>query len=138
MKQFFTKIAAILMTFVVLFSTMSFTVNQHYCGGEVYDSALFSKADSCSMDEKTPSKEDCNVADKNCCDTILKIYTGQNELETSDVSSLNFNTQMFLAPFIYTYINLFEGLDTNIIPFKNYTPPLLVSNIQVTHQVFLI
>ena len=137
MKQFFVKIAAILMTFVVLFSTMSFTVNQHYCGGEVFDSALFSKADSCSMDEETPSKEDCNVANKDCCDTIIKIYKGQNELET-DVLSLNANQQLFVASFVYTYINLFEGLDTHIVPFKNYTPPLLVTDIHIVNQIFLI
>ncbi|AMC10944.1 hypothetical protein Lupro_06650 [Lutibacter profundi] len=138
MKSFFVKIAAILMTFVVLFSTMSFTIHQHYCGGEVFASALFSKADSCSMDEEAPSKEDCNIGNIDCCDTIIKIYKGQNELETTDVLSLNFNQQLFVASFVYTYINLFEGLETNIIPFKNYSPPLLVTDIHIVDQVFLI
>jgi len=138
MKQFFVKIAAILMTFVVLFSTMSITVNQHYCGGEIVNSALFLKADSCGMEENTSPKEGCNIADKNCCDTITKTYEGQNELETTSISSLSFNKQLLVASFIYTYVNLFESLENNIIPFKGYTPPLLISDIQVIDQVFLI
>ncbi|WP_457617842.1 HYC_CC_PP family protein [Lutibacter sp.] len=138
MKEFRKKIGAILMTFVVLFSTMSFTVNQHYCGGELVASALFLKADSCGMEENISTKEGCNIADKNCCDTITKIYEGQNELETTSVSSLSFNKQLFVASFIYTYVNLFESLENNIIPFKGYTPPLLISDIQVIDQVFLI
>jgi len=138
MKEFSKKIAAILMTLVVIFSTLSFTVHQHYCGGEVFASALFSKADSCSMDEKTSSKADCNIDDKDCCENVIKVYKGQNELESTDVLSLNFNQQLFVTSFIYTYINLFEGLDTNIIPFKNYSPPLLVTDIHIVDQVFLI
>ncbi|WP_414727683.1 HYC_CC_PP family protein, partial [Winogradskyella sp. UBA3174] len=32
MKQVFHKIMSFAMAFVVLFSTMSFTINMHYCG----------------------------------------------------------------------------------------------------------
>ena len=39
---------------------------------------------------------------------------------------------------VYSYINLFEGLEKNIVPFKNYSPPLIVTDIQVLDQVFLI
>ncbi len=138
MKVFRKKIGAILMTFVVLFSTMSFTVNQHYCGGELVASALFLKADSCGMEEKTPSKEDCNLVDKNCCDNVIKVYKGQKELEATNILRLNSSQQLFIASFIYTYINLFKGLENNIVPFKNYSPPILVTDIHIVDQVFLI
>jgi len=32
------------MAFVVLFSTMSFTVNMHYCGDTLVETAIFHKA----------------------------------------------------------------------------------------------
>jgi len=143
MKQFFVKIAAVTMAFVVLFSTMSFSISKHYCGDYLVDSALFSKAESCGMDsdnyreQNTLPNRDCNLTKSNCCEDVVKLIEGQNELKTN-VSALNFEQQVFIASFVYSYINLFEGIETNIIPFRYYTPPLLVKDIQVLDEVFLI
>ena len=138
MKQIFRKISAIIMAFVVLFSTMSFTVSEHYCGHSLVDIALFSKAESCGMElQKPASTKDCDLKKSDCCKDEIKQFTGQNELNTN-FSTLNFEQQVFVASFTYAYINLFEGLTKNVIPFKYYTPPLLVSDILVLDQVFLI
>ncbi len=138
MKQLFRKILAIFMAFVVLFSTMSFTISEHFCGDLLVDSALFSKAESCGMEMETATKDnDCNSIKKDCCSDEIKTFEGQNNLKI-DFSSLNFEQQVFVASFSYTYINLFEGSATNISPFKYYTPPLLVLDILVLDQVFLI
>jgi hypothetical protein len=138
MKQVFQKITAILMTFVVVFSTMSFTISEHYCGDHLVDSALFSKAESCGMDmQKVTLGDDCNIDKSDCCDDVVKEFKGQNELET-EVSTLKFQQQVFISAFVYTYINLFEGLEKNVVPFKNYSPPLLVRDVQVLDSVFLI
>ncbi|HEY9170590.1 MAG TPA: hypothetical protein VIN72_13945 [Lutibacter sp.] len=138
MKQLFRKISAIFMAFVVLFSTMSFTLSEHFCGDLLVDSSLFSKAESCGMEMETAEADsDCNSIKKDCCSDEIKIFEGQSDLKV-DFSSLNFEQQVFVASFTYAYINLFEGLATNIIPFKYYTPPLLVLDIHVLDQVFLI
>jgi len=138
MKQLFKKIGAIIMTFVVLFSTMSFSVSEHYCGDHLVDSALFSKAESCGMEMQNPSpNKDCSIEKSNCCSDIIKQYEGQNELKT-DISNLSFEQQLFVASFVYSYINLFEGLEKNIVPFKYYSPPLIVKNIQILDEIYLI
>ena len=138
MKQLLRKISAIIMAFVVLFSTMSFTVSEHYCGHKLVDIGFFSKAESCGMElQKSASSKDCELKKSNCCSDEVKQFTGQNELNTS-FSSLNFEQQVFVASFTYAYLNLFERLAVNIIPFKYYTPPLLVTDILVLDQVFLI
>ena len=67
MKQFFHKISSILMAIVVLFSTMSFTVDMHYCGDSLVETAIFHKAEGCGMEMQKPSDEGCSVAVKNCC-----------------------------------------------------------------------
>ena len=127
-----------MMAFVVLFSTMSFTVSEHYCGHKLVDRGFFSKAEACGMElQKPASPSDCELKKSNCCDDEVKQFTGQNELNTS-FSSLNFEQQFFVASFTYTYLNLFEGLAVNIIPFKNYTAPLVDKEITVLYQVFLI
>ena len=138
MKQLFKKIGAIIMTFVVIFSTMSFSVSEHYCGDHLVDSALFSKAESCGMEMQNPSpNKDCSIEKSNCCSDFIKQYEGQNELKT-DISNLSFEQQLFVASFVYSYINLFEGLETNVVPFKYYSPPLIVKDIQVLDEEFLI
>ncbi len=138
MKQFFKKILAVSMTFVLLFSTMSFSISEHYCGDMLVASAIFSKVESCGMEmQKQSQDEDCSFQSEDCCNEIIKQIEGQNELK-SNFSKLNFEQQQFITSFAYSYINLFEGLDTNIIPFKNYSPPLIVTDIQVLDQVFLI
>lgn len=138
MKHILRKISAIMMAFVVLFSTMSFTFSEHYCGHNLVDIGLFSKAEACGMEMQKPaSSENCELSKSDCCKDEVTQFTGQNELNTS-FSSLNFEQQIFVASFVYAYVNLFDGLSLNIVPFKYYTPPLLVTNIQVLDQVFLI
>uniref|UniRef100_UPI00404A80EC HYC_CC_PP family protein n=1 Tax=Gelidibacter sp. TaxID=2018083 RepID=UPI00404A80EC len=40
--------------------------------------------------------------------------------------------------FFNTYINLFEGLEENVISFKTYRPPLLSTDIIILNETFLI
>jgi len=138
MKQLLQKISAISMAFVVLFSTFSFTISEHYCGNHLVDSALFSKAESCGMDMENPTPtKDCSIKKSNCCSDVVKQIEGQDELQI-DFSKLTINQQKFIASFTYSYINLFDGLENNIVPFKYYSPPLLVKDIQILDEVFII
>ena len=138
MKQISLKISAILMAFVVVFSTMSFTVSEHYCGDHLVDSALFSKAESCGMEMEQPlPTDDCSAKKDNCCSDVIKQFEGQSDLKITS-TDISFEQQLFVASFIYSYVNLFEGLENNINPFKNYSPPLIVLDIQVLDETYLI
>jgi len=138
MKQLIKKIGAVFMAFVVLFSTMSFTINEHYCGEMLVDTALFSKAESCGMEMQKPAPIDgCSIQKDSCCSDVLIQIEGQSELK-ANLSDLSHEQEVFVALYIESYINLFEGLDTHIVPFKYYSPPLLVWDIQVLDEVFLI
>ena len=138
MKQLVKQFSAIVMAMMVIFSTLSFTVSEHYCGAHLVDSSLFSKAESYGMELQRPSPtKDCSVNKDNCCSDVLTHIEGQSELKT-DLSNLSFNQQVFVASFVYSSINLFEGLEENIVPFKYYSPPLIVKDIQVLDNIFLI
>ena len=126
------------MAFIVLFSTMSFSINEHYCGDNLVDSSLFSTAETCGMEMEKPSPiEDCNIQKNNCCKDVVKLFKGQVDIKTNPLD-LNSSEQILLASFIYSYVNLFEGLEENIIPFKEYSPPFLITNIQVINETYLI
>lgn len=139
MKTTFHKIAALLMIFVVFFSTTSFAINLHSCGDMLTDASFFGKAENCGMvmDDCSNSSED-SISKENCCLDLCMIMEGQSNLEKPSLNSISIQQQYVVAAFIYTYLNLFEGLEEGIIPFRDYHPPLLTTDIQVLHETFLI
>ena len=137
MKQVFHKIMSFLMAFVVLFSTMSFTVNMHYCGDTLVETVVFKKAKGCGMEMQNPSAVGCSIMKKNCCDDKQLVFDGQDELQLS-FDKLTFEQQQFIASFIHTYIDLFEEYDEDINSFREYKPPLVVRRIYKLDETYLI
>ncbi|PIA77625.1 hypothetical protein BFR04_09300 [Gaetbulibacter sp. 4G1] len=137
MKQVSHKIASFIMAFVVLFSTMSFTINMHYCGDTLVETSLFHEAKGCGMEMDKPSTQGCAITKKNCCDDKQLVVAGQDELQLH-VDKITFEQQVFIASFVYTYINLFEGLDKNVSTYKEYKPPLVIRRIYKIDETYLI
>ena len=137
MKQFFHKIMSLAMAFVVLCSTMSFTVNMHYCGDTLVETAIFQKAKGGGMEMEKPSTEGCSITKKNCCDDEQLAIEGQDELQLQ-VDKISFEQQVFIASFVYTFINLFEGLDNNVSTYEEYKPPLVVRQLYKIDETYLI
>ena len=125
------------MAFVVLFSTMSFTMNMHYCGGTLVETAMFQKVKGCGMEMQTPSTEGCAITKKNCCNDEQLVVDGQDELQLQ-VDTISFEQQVFIASFVHTYINLFEGLDNNYSAYEAYKPPLVIREIFKIDETYLI
>ena len=130
MKNALRYTGSLLMAFIVLFSTFSFTVDKHFCGGHLVDKAVFSEAKTCGMQMSAAAEDEC------CTNEKISVE-GQDELKLS-FDSFDFHQQVFITTFTYTYFGLFETLPKQVIPFKDYSPPLLVRDIQLVDQVFLI
>jgi hypothetical protein len=140
MKETFRKIASTIMALIVLFSTMSFSLDMHFCGDHLVDFSLFESVDTCMMKaETTKSSSECALMDMemDCCTDVEVVLQGQDDLKIS-FDQITFDQQVFVASFVYSYINLFEGFDENIVPFKEYSPPPLIRDIQILDQTFLI
>jgi hypothetical protein len=128
---------SLLMAFVVLFSTLSFTVSMHYCGDTLVETAVFQKVKGCGMAMEQPSSNDCAITKKNCCKDKQMLVVGQDELQLQ-VDNISFGQQFFVASFIKTYIDLFEGLDTNVASYEAYRPPLVIKQIFKIDESYLI
>jgi hypothetical protein len=137
MKKVFHKIMSLFLAFVVLFSTMSFTVNMHYCGDALAETAIFHKAEGCGMEMDQPSSEGCDIAKKNCCKDEQLVINGQDELQLQ-VDKISFEQQIFIASFVYTYLNLFEGLENNVSSYEEYRPPLVIRQLYKIDETYLI
>lgn len=128
------KTFSIALAFLVLFSTVSFTIEKHYCGDVLVDVSVFSEAKKCDME--MPSME--TFQKKSCCKDEVDVIKGLDELKFSSFDDLYFSQQLFVVAYAYSYNNLFEGLSQQITPHKDYSPPNLVADIQVLDQVFII
>ena len=138
MKEILHQITAIAMAFIVLFSTMSFTVDMHYCGDHLVDFSLFEAADTCGMEAKTSQSANAySVMEMDCCTDMEFVLEGLDDLKIS-LDQLTFEQQTFVTTFFYAYINLFQGIEENIVLFKEYSPPFLKRDIQILNQTFLI
>ena len=126
------------MSFVVLFSTMSFTFNMHYCGDTLVETALFHKAKGCGMEmDEPPANSECSVVKKDCCSEEQFIIQGQDELQLT-FDKLTFEKQLFVASFVYAYIKLFEGLEDNVTSYEDYPPPVVTKQIYKLDETYLI
>ena len=139
MKQFTHKSIAVFMATVVLMTTMSFTIDMHYCGDNMVDYSFFHDVETCGMEkgQVVSSCENPEVKKKSCCSDEQLIIDGQDDLKDT-FSTLAFEQQVFVASFIYSYINLFEGTASKELPFVDYPPPFVKRDVQVLHQTFLI
>ncbi|MCF1423198.1 HYC_CC_PP family protein [Mangrovimonas futianensis] len=136
MKQLLHKTVSFVMAMVVLFSTMSFTVNMHYCGDKLVETAVFHKAKGCGMEMEKPASDGCAISKKSCCNDKQLVVDGQDELQTID--KVSFEQQVFITSFVYSYINLFEGIDENVTSYEAYKPPLVVRQIFKIDETYLI
>lgn len=124
---------AITMAFLVLFSTLSFTVDMHYCGGSLVDLAILKKAEGCGMSMVFSD----TMAEMHCCTDVELVQQGQDDLQTT-FESLSFEQQLFVAAFTYSHMLLWEEITEDPILFKEYSPPLLTQDVQLLYQTFLI
>jgi len=134
MKQLTTKIGAVLMTLIVLLSTMSFTINQRYCDGNLVDTTLFLKSDSC----KIIVQSNCCEITEDCCNHEQIVINGQKELPSRIVVETPILNKCFVINSVKLHLEKYDFQSKSRIFYKKYIPPSLVFNKQIVHQVFII
>lgn len=130
------KTTSIALAFLLIFSTLSFTIEKHFCGDVLVDISVFTEAQKCAMEAF--EMEMASDTKENCCKDEVNVFHGQTELQTSSFDELKFQQQVFLQAFAVSYVNLFQDLPKKSIPHKDYSPPNIVQDIQVLNEVFLI
>ena len=81
------------MALLVMLSTVSFTIESHYCGDFLVDSSFFGSVESCGMDlAQTKSTKD-TLEGNTCCNNQQISISGQNELSVSFNSLTRYRKQ---------------------------------------------
>ena len=139
LQQILHKIGSITLAFIVLFSSFSFTVHEHICGGEIADTSFFLEADSCEINmeicENTPSNVQ-RIKQEPCCNNHSEIIKGVDNNQQAQ-TELTLHQIQFVTTFVTTYIYLFNQVKTTPL-FNDYSPPLVVKNIHKLDEIYLI
>ncbi|MFD1294370.1 hypothetical protein ACFQ5N_11035 [Lutibacter holmesii] len=134
MKQRINKIAAVLMTFVVLLSTMSFTIHQSYCEDNLVATTLSTNVQSHQIE----TEKSCCSTSETCCKHKDIVFEGKNEILFYKVEKVSLKDQFFTFNLPNYRFQNFKIWLLPIIAVKEYAPPNLVEDIQTIHQVFII
>ncbi|MEO9891099.1 hypothetical protein [Aurantibacter sp.] len=139
MKENFNRFFSVAMAIMVLASTVSWTVSKHYCMGRLMNVALFAHAENCGMELAIQDSFDAlQIAEENsCCDNEMTTISGQDEL-TFSFNDLKLDQQYFLVSYMQGYLALLQDDTRNTIADNQYPPPILVKNIHLLDEVFLI
>ncbi|GAA4240780.1 hypothetical protein GCM10022292_04690 [Winogradskyella damuponensis] len=119
-----------------MFSTLSLTIDKHFCGDVLVDVAIFSESEKCGMD--ISKMEATDMVKKSCCKNEIDVIEGLSDLTFNSFEDFDVIKQQVLFAYSYSYINLFEGLPNLVIPHSNYLPPTLVKDIHLLDEVYLI
>lgn len=139
MLEAMKKIFSIILSLVILFTSMGFTVSSHICGGKRVETVLnIGITDvSCGMENTSQKKcADEKQMKSNCCqDEFQKIQINDNYTK---ITSFEHFSPSFTIAFVAILVDLLPNVKTPHLFFKNYLPPPLVKDIKVLVQSFLI
>lgn len=136
-KQLLHKSFASILAVLVIFSTLSFSVEKHFCGTTLIDISVFTPAEKCGSKLET-SSEKTEVSKKSCCKDVIEVFEGQDNVDVKSPEKLSKFQNHFLAVLVRSYHDLFIEVSAKSRPHYNYNSPILTKDFQVLDQVFLI
>ncbi len=136
MKLFLYKSISFIMAFVVLLSTMSFTIDKHYCGSVLVDVSINKSADACDMG-MTLSPEKVLTGKKSCCQDEHIVILGQDELKKGLDNGIEFQ---FVSAILQQHtFSLVLGESSSLFTvFGNHDPPSIRQDFYKLYQTYLI
>ena len=131
------KITSVLLALIVLLSTLSLSVEKHFCGDTLVDVAIFSQSNKCGM-EMAGMDTGKAIKSKGCCKDEVNIIQGQDDLLAKSMDDLEGLQKQLIVAFTHTFFQLFEDVTEPEVSYQNYKPPKIIQDIQVLHDTFLI
>ncbi len=147
------RIFAFFMAFMILFTSVGYTVDMHFCSGKLKSFSIFGKAKNCQqLAEKgkavycpvhkkmmvMPATEACGMDKKGCCsDKTLHFQFDQEQDVFPGPLALHPPLQYFLTAFTCVFLDNQEPEATQT-DFICYKPPLIPRDIYVLNETFLL
>lgn len=137
MRKNSLKILSTLMAFVVVFTTLSFTVDMHFCGDTLVDTSIFQKVKGCRMELQKSSDQDGVIKSNNCCNDMQLVIDGQDELQIS-ITSFAFEQPLFIYSLLTNEDRLTKILDKSVLRLEDYLLQLVIRQLYKIDETYLI
>ena len=137
MKLIIRNISATILSFIVMFSSMSFTIDEHFCGSRLMDVSYFGDADNCGMDEIDMSSNISVFKKNNCCKDQITLLQSSifNKEKLINLQNTDIETSL---PEASCYSVFYKNSSLKLKYYKDFSPPDIAKDIQVLYQTFLI
>jgi len=128
---------SMLMAILVVTSSTSFALEQHFCKGHLVDYSFFQKVVSCGMEMEEPTKGvNPEIGKTGCCKNENLIVEGQDELQIT-FENLSVDQQFVIVRHaavssMFTYASVLPPLVIES------PPPDLERDFQILFQTFII
>lgn len=146
------RITSLMMALLMLLSSTGFSMDLHFCQGQLKSFSFWGEAASChTLATKShchKKMKTCHVAlaqnndvkgcKKDCCSNTTIEMEHSDELQTSQKLEITPTQFQFLSAFVQVYVLRNTERNKAIIPYLNYVPPLLNKDIPVLIQSFLL
>lgn len=162
--KLFSKIAALSMSFLMLLTSMSYSIDMHYCGGELENISFFGEAQKCKKKQakqenssvskdshacckkkksETKKVKSCHqqndvASSKECCKNKKVQYESNTEADQpiqQQVSKVQVAVAFVVASFNY---NLDLIVSSEKEDHYHYKTPPLITDTRLAYQVFRI
>lgn len=147
-NSYIYRFVAVFMAILILVSSIGFTIDQHFCGGQLKSFSLIGKAKDCyelATGEKQLSCPNHNIdsfkglsiSKKRCCENRTEHFQSDTEVPSSISNILNVDTQQFIVAYISVFITRSLLIPLNGVHLS-YKPPIIYSDIPILIQSFLL
>lgn len=143
------RIISLTLALLILVSSVGFSLDTHYCKGELKTVSLFSKAKNCHDVKAKSVNKHCNhsspsynpettLKKKDCCQNITYHFLSDfNKKENPEniVVNLKLVKSLFAANSAFFTNHVCSAENQT---FTHYKPPLISKNISPLYQIFLL
>lgn len=140
MKGVFQQFLAIALSFLIFFSTLSLSVDMHFCGDHLVDFSIGRKAATCGMETASSGVPgQCIMSAMECCTDFEIVFQAQEELQAHDDGySISRILLAGLRPPAAALTSYQAPPPAAPLHFREYSPPPLVRKVHLLHESFLI
>ena len=137
-----------LLVLMILVSSMSYSVDFHYCQGQLKSFSLIGKAKNCH--EMAAKKSTCkhhkanedslasDSVDKKCCNNETVYFESDLDKQIVSFDFIDIDLSQFESAFSSTVSSNYVEFFKQDAPYLYYKPPLIRKDIPVLFETFLI
>ncbi len=140
MRILIQKISSVLLAFLLILSTVSFTVEKHFCGDSLVNISFLGDAGACENEPDDDCTDTLLTAEEDsCCKNEVTYLEGQHEESKAIKEKSHYSkTNSFAILNDRKSLQVYSIFDNSNLSKGVYAPLQITRDIQLLYEVFII